>query len=117
MPYVAPQGYWGTVVCLFFVILISLTKNFNVFIHTAGLKFDYKNFITGYLGIPLYIFLLFGHMLFTKSRGIKAHEVDFYTGKEIIDAQESEYLEVQAAKQANSQGWNKFYDRYVAWLF
>ncbi|RFU81183.1 dicarboxylic amino acid permease [Trichoderma arundinaceum] len=117
MPYVAPQGYWGTVVCLFFVILISLTKNFDVFIRTADRDFDYKNFITGYLGIPLYIILLFGHMLVTGSRGVKAHEVDFYTGKDIIDAQEAEYLEKEEAKNANSEGMRKFYNRYVAWLF
>ncbi|KAL7933273.1 amino acid permease/ SLC12A domain-containing protein [Trichoderma chlorosporum] len=117
MPFVAPQGYWGTVVCLFFTILIGLTKNFDVFIHTAARKFDYKNFITGYLGIPLFIFLFFGHMLVTGSKGVPAHEADFYAGKEIIDAQENEYLEQQEAKRANSEGVHKFYDRYVAWLF
>lgn len=117
MPYVAPQGYWGTVVCLFFVILISLTKNYDVFVHTAARKFDYKNFITGYLGIPLYLILLFGHMLVTKSRGVKAHEADFYTGKDIIDAQEAEYVEKEAARVAGSEGIHKFYNRYVAWLF
>jgi amino acid transporter len=117
MPYVAPQGFWGTVVCLFFVILISLTKNFNVFIHTSATNFDYKNFITGYLGIPLYIILLFGHMLVTKSKGVKPHEADFYTGKEIIDAQEAEYLEKEEVKNANSEGMRKFYNRYIAWLF
>ncbi|KAL5092745.1 hypothetical protein Trisim1_000482 [Trichoderma cf. simile WF8] len=117
MPYVAPQGYWGTVVVLFFTILIALTKNFDVFIHTPARKFDYKNFITGYLGIPLYIIMLFGHMLITKSKGVKPHEADFYAGKEIIDAQEQEYLEVQEAKRANSQGMHKFYDRYISWLF
>ncbi|KAL7796013.1 amino acid permease/ SLC12A domain-containing protein [Trichoderma ceciliae] len=117
MPYVAPQGYWGTVACLFFTILISLTKNFDVFIHTPARQFDYKNFVTGYLGIPLYIVLLFGHMLFTKSRGVKPHEADFYTGKEIIDAQEAEYLEKEEARDANGGGMRKFYNRYVSWLF
>ncbi|KAH6604578.1 hypothetical protein Trco_006285 [Trichoderma cornu-damae] len=117
MPYVAPQGFWGTAVCLFFVIVISITKNFSVFIHTETYVFDYKNFITGYLGIPVYLVLLFGHMLFTKSKGVKAHEADFYTGKEIIDAQEEEYVEMERAKNLNSQGMRKFYNRYVAWLF
>ncbi|KAL6864054.1 amino acid permease/ SLC12A domain-containing protein [Trichoderma novae-zelandiae] len=117
MPYVAPQGYWGTVVALFFAILISLTKNFDVFIHTPARQFDYKNFITGYLGIPLYIFLFFGHKLLTGSRIIKPHEADFLTGKDIIDAQEREYLEEQEAKHANAEGMHKFYNRYVAWLF
>ncbi|GFP56986.1 hypothetical protein ACSS6W_004467 [Trichoderma asperelloides] len=117
MPYVAPQGFWGTVICLAFVILISLTKNFNVFIHTKETNFDYKNFITGYLGIPLYISMLFGHMLLTGSRGVKPHEADFYTGKDIIDSQEADYLEQEQIKNADSQGMRKFYNRYIAWLF
>ncbi|PTB68545.1 hypothetical protein BBK36DRAFT_1156805 [Trichoderma citrinoviride] len=117
MPYVAPQGYWGTAIALFFTILVSLTKNFDVFIHTPARQFDYKNFITGYLGIPLYILLFFGHKLLTGSRILKPHEVDFLTGKDIIDQQEKEYLEEQEAKRANAEGAHKFYDRYVSWLF
>ncbi|OAA33460.1 dicarboxylic amino acid permease [Moelleriella libera RCEF 2490] len=117
MPYVAPQGLIGTYFALFFCCLILLTKNFDVFVHHDGIQFDYKNFITGYLGIPLYLILLFGHMLFTKSRGVKAHEADFYTGKEFVDQEEADFLELQKAKIAASTGWSKFYNRYVSWLF
>ncbi|EGR44381.1 uncharacterized protein TRIREDRAFT_23415 [Trichoderma reesei QM6a] len=117
MPYVAPQGYWGTAIALFFVILVTLTKNYDVFVHTPARQFDYKNFITGYLGIPVYIFLFLGHKLATKSRILKPHEVDFLTGKDIIDAQEREFLEEQEAKHANAEGMTKFYNRYVSWLF
>ncbi|KJZ72055.1 Dicarboxylic amino acid permease [Hirsutella minnesotensis 3608] len=117
MPYVAPQGLWGTYFALFFCCLIALTKNFGVFIEHDGMKFDYKEFVTGYLGIPVYLCLLFGHMIVTKSRGIKAHEVDFYSGKDIIDLEEAEYIEKQAAMRRRHTGWAKFYDRFVAWLF
>ncbi|KAK1247496.1 hypothetical protein MKX07_002405 [Trichoderma sp. CBMAI-0711] len=117
MPYVAPQGYWGTAIALFFVILVTLTKNYDVFVHTPARQFDYKNFITGYLGIPVYIFLFLGHKLITKSRILGPHEVDFLTGKDIIDAQEREFLEEQEAKHANAEGMTKFYNRYVSWLF
>lgn len=56
MPYVAPFGIWGSYIALFFCILISLTKNFNVFTYDKKYgNFDVKNFITGYLGIPLYL--------------------------------------------------------------
>jgi amino acid transporter len=57
MPYVAPFGLIGSYIALFFCILIAFTKNFAVFTHdkkTYG-DFDYKNFITGYLGIPLFL--------------------------------------------------------------
>lgn len=117
MPYVAPQGLIGTYIALFFCILILFTKNFDVFIPHGSVKFDYQNFITGYLGIPLYLILLFGHMFITKSRGVKAHEADFYTGKDIVDNEEHEFLEFQKERAANATGWHKFYNRYIAWLF
>ncbi|KAH8169386.1 amino acid permease domain-containing protein [Sarocladium implicatum] len=117
LPYKAPLGIWGTYIALFFCCLIALTKNFDVFIKTEGISFHYESFITGYLGIPLYIILLFGHMIYTKSRGVKAHEADFYSGKEILDAEEEEFLEMQALERAKSKGMKKFYNRYIAWLF
>lgn len=117
LPYKAPLGLWGTYIALFFCCLIALTKNFDVFVKTDGVSFHYESFITGYLGIPLYLALLFGHMMWTKSRGIKAHEADFYSGKEILDAEEEEFLEMQAIERAKSTGMKKFYNRYVAWLF
>lgn len=117
MPYVAPQGLWGTYIALFFCCLILLTKNFDVFIHHDGIRFDYQNFITGYLGIPLYLILLFGHMFITKSRGVAAHEADFFSGKEVVDQEESDFLEFEKERIAQSTGWSKFYNRYVSWLF
>lgn len=117
MPYVAPQGLIGTYIALFFCCLIALTKNFNVFVHHDGITFDYKEFITGYLGIPIYLILIFGHMIATKSRAVKPEEADFYTGKEIIDNEEALFLEHKAEKDANATGWAKFYNRYISWLF
>jgi amino acid transporter len=61
MPFVAPFGAIGSYIALFFCILIALTKNFAVFTKGSWGNFDYKNFITGYLGIPLYVILLFGY--------------------------------------------------------
>ena len=56
MPYTAPFGLTGTYVALFFCILIAVTKNFNVFTRSPKYgNFDTKNFVTGYLGIPLYL--------------------------------------------------------------
>ena len=56
-------------------------------------------------------------MAYTKSRGVKAHEADFFSGKEILDAEEEEFLEMQALERAKSKGMKKFYNRYIAWLF
>ena len=59
MPYVSPTGLTGSYIALFFCILIAITKNFDAFVHDHSKggygDFDYKNFITGYLGIPLFL--------------------------------------------------------------
>lgn len=116
LAYKSPLGIWGSYIALFFCCLISITKHFGVFIDT-GEPFDYAEFITGYLGIPLYLILIFGHMIIKKSKGIPARDVDFYTGKDLIDQEEIEFVERQKEIQATNTGWNKFYDRYISWLF
>lgn len=117
MPYNAPFGIWGSYIALFLCILIALTKNFDVFV--GDFSKNYPTFITGYLGIPLYLILIFVHKLVTKSKGVRPHECDFYTGKDIIDREEEAFLADQAAKRAE-KGVNRggsFYNRYVSWLF
>ncbi|KAF1931660.1 uncharacterized protein M421DRAFT_417425 [Didymella exigua CBS 183.55] len=121
LAYVAPFGLWGSIIALFFCCLIALTKNFNVFTRspkTYG-DFDYKNFITGYLGIPIYLICIFGYKFFMKSKGVKPHEADFYSGKDEIDREEEAFLAAQAEKELANEGkkggsW--FYRTFIAWL-
>lgn len=119
MPYRSPLGIWGSYVALFFCCVVALTKNFTVFLDSGKVdgKFDYATFITGYLGIPLYLIFIIGHMLITKSRGIAPHEVDLFTGKDIIDNEEAEFVEREAEKAATAKGWDKVYNRYISFLF
>ncbi|CAJ2510100.1 Uu.00g060000.m01.CDS01 [Anthostomella pinea] len=115
MPYVAPLGIYGSYGALTVCIIVALTKNFDAFIG----EFQYETFITGYLGIPVYLVFIFGHKLWTRSKGVRAHECDFYTGKDVIDREEQEFLAAKAARRAargDSRGAG-FYQRYVAWLF
>jgi amino acid transporter len=117
MPYVAPFGIWGSYIALFFCILISLTKNFNVFTYDKKYgKLDVKNFVTGYLGIPLYLIMIFGYKFWFKTHGIRPIEADFYTGKDAIDREEEAFLANKAAlaKEPNKGGW--FYRTFVSWL-
>jgi amino acid transporter len=121
LAYVAPFGLWGSIIALFFCCLIALTKNFNVFTRspkTYG-DFDYKNFVTGYLGIPIYLICIFGYKFIMKSKGVKPHEADFYSGKDEIDREEEAFLAAQAEKKL-AQGGKKngswFYRTFVAWL-
>jgi amino acid transporter len=100
-------------------IIVALTKNYDVFVGGDFGNEKYKTFITGYLGIPIYLILIFGHKLIMKTRGWAPHEVDFYTGKDIIDREENEFLARKAAlkeaKGPNRGGW--FYKTFVSWLF
>ncbi|EPS36321.1 hypothetical protein H072_10185 [Dactylellina haptotyla CBS 200.50] len=114
LAYRAPFGIYGTYFALFWCILIALTKNFNVFIG----KFDYKNFVTGYLGIPLYLIMIFGFKFIKKSKGIKAEEADLWTGKDVIDRDEEMWKQKEAEEKAlGLKDGNWFYRTFVAWLF
>ncbi|KAF4550034.1 Dicarboxylic amino acid permease-like protein [Elsinoe fawcettii] len=120
MPYVAPLGIYGSYGALFVCILVCLTKNYGAFIpqRTYG-KFDYKTFVTGYIGIPVYLMLIFGHKFWTKSKTVRPEDCDLYTGKDIIDREEEEFLAAKAEKEANenAKGGRWFYKTFVAWLF
>jgi yeast amino acid transporter len=110
----APLGIWGSYGALAFCVLIALTKNFTAFLGT----FKTADFITGYLGIPLYLIMLFGYKFWFKTKQIRPEMADFYTGKDLIDREEEEFLANKAAKErAVGRGGNWFYRNFVAWLF
>ncbi|KAI1860217.1 hypothetical protein JX265_010141 [Neoarthrinium moseri] len=118
MPYVAPFGIYGSYGALAVCILIALTKNYDVFTG-EGLRTKYATFITGYLGIPLYLILIFVHKVVTKSKGVRPHECDFYTGKDIIDREEEAFIAAKAAQKAEKgeDAGGAFYKKWVSWLF
>ena len=118
MPYTAPLGLYGTYFALVFCILIAVFSNFGVFVHVetrANPNFDYKTFITGYLGIPLYLGMILGYKVVMKSERKRKEDVDLFSGKERIDREEKEFLEEKAARKARVG--DSFYKRFVAWLF
>ncbi|KAI2630646.1 putative amino acid permease [Hypoxylon sp. NC1633] len=117
MPYTAPLGIYGSYGALAMCILIALTKNYDVFVGSWAAK--YPTFITGYLGIPIYLLLILGHKLWTKSKGVRPHECDFYTGKDIIDREEEEFLAAKAAQleAMPEKGGSIFYRKFLSWLF
>jgi len=118
MAYTAPFGLTGSYIALFFCCLIALTKNFNVFTKGKAYgSFDTTNFITGYIGIPIYLICIFGYKFFMKSKMVKPHEADFYTGKDEIDREEEAFLAHAAEKKANGDNSGWFYKKFVSWLF
>ncbi|KAI0396872.1 amino acid permease [Xylariaceae sp. FL0594] len=117
MPYTAPLGMWGSVLALFICCLVAITKNFDAFIPSITKKEKYTAFITGYIGIPVYLALIFGHKFWTKSKRVRPHECDFYTGKDVIDREEEEFLANQEAEKANHTAFQIFYRKWLSWLF
>ncbi|KAF8540138.1 amino acid permease/ SLC12A domain-containing protein [Trichophaea hybrida] len=118
MPYTSPFGLGGSVGALIGCCLIAIFKNFNVFTPnyaTYG-KWDKKNFVTGYIGIPMYLMLIFGYKFWYRAHGIKPHEADLFYGKDVIDREEEEFLR-QKALEGPGTGATKFYRKYVSWLF
>lgn len=117
--YKSPFGLWGSIAALAFCCLVALTKNFTVFIHnpdTYG-NFDYKNFITGYLGIPLYLIMIAGYKVIKRTKEVKPYEADLWTGKDIIDADEQAWIERDAARKAKGKRSEWWYDHTLGYLF
>ena len=116
--FTAPLGIWGSYVALGFCILIAIFKNFSVFVPMKSYgNFDYKNFITGYLGIPLYLIMIAGYKLTHKHSGISAREVDLFSGKAEIDREEEEFLARQAERNKGMKQAGWAYRTFIGWLF
>lgn len=119
LPYVAPFGVYGSYGAMSISILIVVTKNFNVFVGGDFSNEKYKTFITGYIGIPVFFTLLFGHKFTTKSQTHKPKNADLFTGKEAINREEGEFLAAQAAAgqlTKHTRGSRIFRDCF-SWLF
>ncbi|WEW56028.1 amino acid transporter [Emydomyces testavorans] len=118
LPFKAPLGIGGSYFACAFCILISITKSFDVFVHNPKYgNFDYKNFVTAYLGIPVYLIMIFGYKIVTKCKVVRPEEADLWSGKEAIDREEQEFLARKAAKKGSQSQASWFYRTFVAWLF
>ena len=71
--------------CLVFFALITLFNGFYVF-PSPTKSFDLDDFITAYVGIPIYFALLLFWKIFKRTRWIPAAEADITTGKAALDA-------------------------------
>ena len=70
--------------------------------------------ISGYLGIPLYLIMIFGYKLIMRSKGVKPLEADLFTDKDYFDRDEAYWKE----KLKNRKSAGGFVYRYfVSWLF
>lgn len=123
LAFVAPGGIWGSYISLFFCCLIAIFKGFNYFIPNYKKngygQWDYKNFITAYLGIPLYLIMIGGYKIIMKSEGVRPETADLYSGKARIDEEEVEFLAAEAAKNHGKaySRWEVIYNRSIGAIF
>jgi len=124
LAYVAPLGVAGSWGALVFCILIAFFKGFPIFCYKVTAKagttpvFDWRTFITTYLGIPLYIIMFLGYKYSVKTSVIRPEAADLYSGKARIDAEEAEYLAKEAAKKGGPETkGEKLYRVTLGWLF
>ncbi|KAI7976954.1 hypothetical protein EIK77_002075 [Talaromyces pinophilus] len=117
--YRAPLGIWGSWFAFVFCVLVALTKNFKVFIHTKSTgNFDYKNFIVGYIAIPVFLFFFTYYKVVYRTQGIRASEADLYTGLAEVELHERKWAEKERADELREKSkFAIFYRRYVSWLF
>lgn len=82
LPFKVPfQPYLAWTALLFFSTII-IFNGWEVF--TKG-NWDVGDFITAYIGIPIYVCLFTGWKLIKRTKFVKAHEADLWTGKAAID--------------------------------
>ncbi|BAP72815.1 dicarboxylic amino acid permease [Kluyveromyces marxianus] len=117
LTYKSPFQPYSAWFALFFCCLIGLIKNFTAFL---GDKFDYKSFITGYIGIPVYIISYVGYKLWNKTKLIPSEEVDLVSFKEPVDLEEEEgkLLDEERAAYIKAHGKDMkwYYEKIFGWI-
>jgi amino acid transporter len=100
LAYVSPFGVAGSMTALVFACLIAFFKGFDCFVHNPSYgNFDYKDFITAYLGIPLYIIMIFGYKFVMKTKQVGPEEADLFGGKAKIDEDEADFVAAQVRRR------------------
>ena len=60
---------------------------------------------------------IFGYKFIMKTKMVRPHEADFYTGKDEIDREEEAFVAHEAAKKAaGGRDGSWFYKTFIAWL-
>ncbi|KAF8682796.1 Dicarboxylic amino acid permease [Rhizoctonia solani] len=93
LPYKAPFQPWGAWFSLIVTFIITFFKGFDTLMTPVNIP----NFITSYIGAPVFGFMWLASIVTTSTKVIPSREVDLITGKREIDEEEEQYLAQQAA--------------------
>lgn len=100
LAYVSPFGKNGSIAALVFACVITLFNGWADFVQDPKTgKFDWKHFIVDYVGIPIYLAMIFGYKLIMKTKGVKPEDADLFGGKARIDEEEAEFLAQELQKR------------------
>jgi amino acid transporter len=94
LAYVSPFGIVGSMVALVFACMIVVFNGWANFVHdpTDYGNFDRKHFVVDYIGVPIYLVMIFGYKFIMKTKGVKPVDADLFGGKAKIDEEEAEFL-------------------------
>ncbi|KAG7433099.1 Proline-specific permease [Fusarium oxysporum f. sp. raphani] len=100
----APLQPYGTIIILIFFLIIIVFNGFAIFFPR---NWEVYNFVTAYIGIPIFFILLFGFKLLNRTHWLPCSERDLYTGKAEIDALDEIW---EHDKPKNS--WQRIFELY-----
>jgi amino acid transporter len=88
LPYAAPFQPYSSYIAIFITFLVLFFKGFAAFMPT----FDYKSFITNYIGVPIYIVMWIVWKLIKKTSFLRADQIDFSGARQfdVLDEEEEE---------------------------
>ena len=92
LTFVSPFGANGSLTFLVFACVILVFNGWADFLHTDTMHFDWEHFIVDYIGVPLYLVMIFGYKVIMKTEGVKPEDADLFSGKQKIDEDEAEFL-------------------------
>lgn len=103
LAFVSPFGRIGSIVALVFSCVITVFNGWADFVHSSQTgRFDWKHFIVDYIGIPIYLCMIFGYKFVMKTERVKPEDADLFGGKAQIDQDEAEYLAEEMRKKGST---------------
>lgn len=88
---------------LTFTVILCFFKGFDAFLP----KFDYKLFITSYIGIPIYIIGYCGYKLIRRTSYVRIDQMDLTSGSREFQDIEEEEEEEDSKEYYRSLNWKQ----------
>ncbi|SPO28699.1 probable DIP5 - Glutamate and aspartate permease - able to mediate transport of other amino acids [Ustilago trichophora] len=111
LPWQAPLQPYSSYIAVVFTAVVVFFKGWNSFLFT----FNWRTFLTNYIGLPIFFIILIGWKLWHKTKFIKPTEVDLLTDVKEFDEQDEliwkQDEEKAAAEIANAPLYKK------AWVY